>query len=431
MNTLDLKKIALTEALYGKKSSEGIAPLFDDSRAKYLQVQTSPLKEYVQDVNRFLFSGGISINGYMDLPSNHPSIGWVNRFISKEINPYLTSIWETLAITGEVVAVLKFNQRNKPIIEWFDIREYELEYEGDVLTEVEIKTTVVKNTQKYVYKYKVDAFGYYEYPLVEVREATYFEWDKAVQFVPHGYGFTPVQVLKLNPSIHTKRGKSEFNLSALGLAKTITFLEYGLDENVEFLGNPLIDSPDPKATLKALNKKSQVLQKLPADEGGGHSLLQPQPLTPTELDYLKFKKSEFRRLMGITNTTETQLNDPSGAALRLMNDGLISKAQTKWTEIVESDGLEDLITKFARMASSLGIFSLGSLQTQEDCIYTLQRSQPLFTLNDNEKVSALNVAQMLVDLGVDRIYALKETLYSHLTLEEIQSKLRVNLEDVL
>ena len=419
---------SLIESLYGERSSKQIKDLYDPSRGLYLPVQSSPFKEYVQDVNRFLFSGGIGISSYSSLPDKHTAISEINSLLNNQISPYLESIWENLAITGEIAALVRFNYAKKPTIEYFDKREFTVTYNklGNI-EEISIKTQVIIDNEKYVYKVKADSSAYYDYPLVKVGNSYNYDWDKSVTITEHNYGETPVAVIKVNPSINSKRGQSEFNLSSINLAVSIVFMEYSLDENVEFLGHPLLDSPDPRATIEALNNKIQVLQKLPADEGGGHSLIQPAPLTETELKYLEYKKASFKRVMGITNTHEAQLNDVSGAALRIMNDGLISKAQTKWSQIVEG-GLEPLLNLVARMGHTLNLYNLASLYSTP--IFKVARKQPYFSVTEQEKLQSLEVANRLIEMGVDRVHALKETYYTHLTMQEIESMLRVNLEDI-
>jgi len=415
------------EALYGLRESKEASCLYDPSRGQYLPVQSSPLREYVQDVNRFLFAGGVSLANHT-LPDSHPSNALIDQLVKVGINPYLDNLWELCAITGEILALVRFNYKNLPSLEYFDRREFTPTYDkAGKLTEVSIYTSITIDGIRYIYKVKADKSHYYEYPLVKEQYAKNYQWDSNVTLVEHNYGEVPAQVIKLNPSINSKRGKPEFNTASVNLAASIVFMEYGLDENVEFLGNPLIDSPDPRETIKALNQKKQVLQKLPSDEGGGHEILQPAPLTQHELEYLKYKKEAFKRLHGITNTQETRLNDASGIALRIMNDGLISKAQSKWSQIVEA-GLNPLLDLVCRLGQAQGLYNLGSFFPK--CGFYLVRKEPYFAQTEGEKIQSLEVTNRLIEMGVDRAEALKETFYTHLTLEEINAKLRVNLEDI-
>jgi hypothetical protein len=419
------KAIALTQYLYGSSQVTRISEMWDARRETYLPVQSSPLKEYVHDVNRFLFSGGININ-INELPENHYAHEFINYVANKYIHPNLFPIWELLALTGELLTVVRI-KNGKPSFEFFDPREYSLVTVNNKVTQVKIRTIVELEGKRYIYRFEVTPFNYVEYPLVlEEKEANY-EWDKVAEFVNHGFKRIPINLIGLNKNLTNKRGNPEFNWGSLMLAKSIATIEYGLDENVYFFGNPLIDSPDPDKTTKDLNAKKQVLQKLPPDEGGGHELLQPQALSETELNYLKIKKESFKRSMGITNTQETQLNDASGVALRIMNDGLISKAQSKWEEIV-TYGLEDLLDLVLQLAQDLGILSLGV--HSDKSLITIARSEPYFIRTEDEKLKSLDVAERLIELGIDRAIALQETYYSHKSIQEIELLFRPNLEDV-
>ena len=157
------------------------------------------------------------------------------------------------------------------------------------------------------------------------------------------------------------------------------------------------------------------------------SFYNPRALHPDQLEYLKYKKESFKRSMGITNTQETRLNDASGVALRIMNDGLISKAQEKWTDIV-SGGLVPLFNQILRALQDYGTVGLGSFYGEENVVIT--RIEPFFARTEQEKIQSLTVAERLIELGVDRAQALKETFFTQLSIDEINKMLRPNLEDM-
>lgn len=423
---MDSKQIALAQYLYGGGESTRLSHMWDARRGVYLPVMSSPLSEYVNDVNRFLFSGGVSIN-LEGLPKEHYSHELVETVSNKYIQPNLFPIWETLALTGEILVVIR-EKEGKFNFEFFDAREYSLVIVDKKITSVNVKTIVKLEGKRYIYKFEISAFNFVEYPLVLEEKETSFDWASSATYENHGFNMLPAKVIGINKTLTNSRGNPEFNWASLKLAKSIVTMEYGLDENIYFFGNPLIDSPDPDKTTQDLNDKKQVLQKMPPDEGGGHQLLQPVPLTEAELNYLKIKKESFKRFMGITNTQETKFADPSGVALRIMNDGLISRAQEKWTEIV-SYGLEDLLDLVLYLAESKGIISLGSLSNKP--IVRMFRAEPYFIKTEAEKLQSLDVAERLIELGITREQALQETYYTNRTLEEIRLMLRPNLEDVL
>lgn len=418
-------QIKLISYLYGETEKTNSIEMWDSRRKRYLPVQSSVFKEYVYDVNRFLFSGGISIQ-LNELPDEHPGHVFVEKIANKYIHPNLFSFWETLATKGECIAVIRGDR--DLTLEFFDRREYEVSLTNGKVTEARIKTLVEIDGKIYVYKFNVDSTFYTEYPLVLEEKESNYDWEKNKTQTPHNYNRCPVQLIGINKTLTSKRGCPEFNWTSINIAASIAKIEYGLDENVYFFGHPLIDSPDPDRTVEDLDNKRQVLQKLPPDEGGEHKLLQPQSLTNEELEWVKIKKESFKRAMGITNTQETRMNDPSGSALRIMADGLISKAQAKWEEIV-TYGLEDLIDLCLHIGHDLGLYGLGPLFNKSIC--HIVRSEPYFAKTDQEKIQSLEVVSRLVELGLDRARALQDQFYQDKTLEEIEELLRHNLEDVL
>lgn len=418
---MDLKRIEKTEVLYGLRLNQAVNDLWDPVRKVTIPVQSSPLSEYVNDVNRFLFSGGITLDS--DLPSDHPAQLLAEKFSAKCIKPYLNSIWESVAIAGELLAVIRISS-GQYSLEWFDPREYTLKWEKGELEKISVKTRVEIDGTIYIYRFDIDSRQFWEYPLVKEPEAGYYDWEKNKTITDHGLGRLPAHLIKVNPSIKTRRGCSEFPLAALNLSQSICTIEYGLDENLYFFGNPFFDSPDPRATIKDLNEKRQVLQKLPNDEGGGHTLLQPQTLSGDELAYLQFKKESFKRLMGITNTQETRLTDASGVALRIMNDGLISKAQVKWVEVVD-DGLEGLTRLFMNCAHQAGLVVMPLV----DPNFSYHRSEPFFIQTEAERLQSLDVAERLFDMGLDRAIALQLTVFPHLGIGQIEEMFSNRVEE--
>jgi hypothetical protein len=80
------------------------------------------------------------------------------------------------------------------------------------------------------------------------------------------------------------------------------------------------------------------------------------------------------------------------------------------------------------MGHTLNLYNLASLYSTP--IFKISRKQPYFSVTEQEKLQSLEVANRLIEMGVDRVHALKETYYTHLTMQEIESMLRVNLEDI-
>ena len=412
--------------LYGASTGCSENPCYDSARRKTLPVQSSPLREYVNDVNRFLFSGGISITAE-GLPSNHSAHEYLkkhNEYLSK----FLFNIWETLATTGDLLIVLNKTLEDRVGFEFFEYDEFKPVYQHGELISASIRTTVMVDGKEFVYRRVIDGETYKEYPLVLTSRERYHDWEKSYDEVPHGFEEIPAIHIKVNPSFNSNRGYPEFNISSVNQAASIVRIEYGLDENIEFFGNPLIDSPDPDATIEALNNKIQVLQKQPNEDGGGHTLLQPNPLSSEEIEYLKYKKEAFNKSLGISNPFETDSKDSSasGRALIIRNDAIISRAQTKWQEIVD-DGLAILFEKLLRISGKLNHIFLGSFDQK----VKISRNLSYFTPTQEEQLKELDIAERLVDLGVKPDVSLQLTFFKSKTLEEINQLLRPNREDVL
>jgi hypothetical protein len=414
----------LIKYLYGIDSSCKHSAVFDSRRNKILPVNSSPIKEYINDVNRFLFAGGINVDLDKSLQDSPHQLLIEESLRVNKFNSILESLWKYLAITGEVLILVRFKD-GLPYFEYFEKENFKPTYVGNELTEVLIKELIEIDEELYEYRLKINRQFYVEYPLVLADQADRYDWDANQELIDHPYGVTPGVIIQNTKDIkNSLRSTSEFSYSDIRLAISIITMEYGLDENVYFFGNPLIDSPDPERTIKALNNLSQVLEKLPNEDGGGHTLLQPQPLTSTELDYLKYKKESFRRNLGVTSPYETKLTDVSGVALRIMNDGLISRAQSKWQTIVE-DGFSSLFQLILTMASRLNLVSdLGKVD------FSINRIKPYFEQTSKEKIESLEVARQLIELGIDRSEALRETYYTNLSLEEIEEKLRPTMDDL-
>lgn len=418
--------INVTEYFYGDTESCNSILAYDGVRQKHLPVSSSPIKEYIHDVNRFLFSGGITPN-FINLPEDHYGIKVINGLVKKYFTNQLFSLWKTVSITGEVLVTFEI-KNGEVFLEFFDPREYEpLFHKDGSLKEAHISTKVKIMGETYVYKFSLIEGAKIEYPLVLVKDSKSYNWEENKTITELPTKKVQAYLIKTNHDLTKNRGNSDFNISSLNLSFSITRMEYGLDENEYFFGNPLIDSPDSGDTIKRLNKKIQVLNKLPNDEGGGHDLLQPKGLSADQIAYLQHKKEAFKRAMGITNTQEVRLNDASGIALRMMNDGLISKAQEKWTDIVVG-GLVPLFNQILQGLQEYGIVGLGSFYRKDNVF--ISRKEPYFNKTENEKLLSLSIAERLIEMGVNRVHALKETYYTHKSIEEIESMLRPNLEDI-
>ena len=200
-------------------------------------------------------------------------------------------------------------------------------------------------------------------------------------------------------------------------------------ENIHLFGNPMLVSPDPEDTLKRLKARVQVLQKEPNEDGGTVDVLQYNAIEPEHLDLIALLETSFNKLMGIKSGTEVKSADVSSLTLRIMNSATISKAESKWQTYVE-DGLEPMFETILKMAAIDGILLIVNINDEESYCIEITRKMPYFVESPSEVSQQLAVAQQLVDLGVDRVEALKSTIWPGLTYGQIEEKLRPNLEDI-
>jgi hypothetical protein len=201
-------------------------------------------------------------------------------------------------------------------------------------------------------------------------------------------------------------------------------------ENIHLFGSPLLASPDADDTLARIRKRVQVLQKESGETGGQIDVLNFDAIQGTHLEAIELLKSNFNSFMGIKISDSGTRADVSSLTLRILNAATISKAESRWQNYVE-DGLKPLFETALRMAAVDGMLAIVNLGKPETYAVTVTRKRPYFVESPLEQMQLLDVAQRLVDLGVDRVYALRETYWPNLTEDQIREKLRINLEDVI
>ncbi len=424
----DLKLIELAKYLIGltAKSNHGI--VWDYNRKSCFPVVVSPMAEYLHEINRFMFDGGLNVD-VDQADEKDPRQKFLETIVDKnKLQSSLESIWETGAITGELLVVLRLTSQGYYSFEWFDSTEFEAYYEESDLSIVEIKARRNIDDKVYIYRMEFTPEAYIEYPLVEERYERTFNWEAAANPVLHNYKMVPGQVIRNKVSINKSCGIPEFNFAACRMAAATMMTTFDSVENIHFFGSPLLASPDPDDTLTRLKKKIQVLSKESGEQGGQVDVLNFDAIQDTHLEIIDKLKANFNSFMGIKVGDSGIKADVSSLTLRILNAATISKAESRWQNYVE-DGLTPVFEKCLQMAAVDGMLAMVNLAKPETYKVVITRKKPYFVESPVEKTQLLDVAQRLVDLGVDRVVALKETIWPNLTEDQIREKLRINLED--
>lgn len=430
---LDPKKIDLIYYLTGD-IKETVAEAFSHGQEKILPL-CDPIGSYLNEVNRFLFAGGIGVD-VVGAVTDDPRQIYINKILAtSQLNATLAEIWRHGAITGEMLCCPRLSELGYHVIDWYPATEFEPEYEGDRLYEIEIKAIRYKEVEgtdriePHRYKKKIYMDRFVEYPLVPLDKEHKFDWDAEAIETPHNYRELPAVVIKNRIALNQTRGEGEFNYAAVKIASSAAMLTFDAVENVHFFGAPTFDSPDPSDTLKRLQARSRVLQKLSADDGGGHTVLAPPSISSQHLEFMERINANFREHMGIRNGDDSMAKDLSSLALKLLNATTISKAESKWLNYVDA-GVTPLLQLILRMAAVDGILSAVSPINPETYQLFTYRKTPYFSLSPTEMLQMAQVAMAHIDMGVDRVQALHEFIFPDLPIEEIANKLRPNLEDL-
>lgn len=421
---MDSKLIQLLWYMVGEHYKTNHAIAWDFTRKCATPIVASPISSYLNEVNRFLFSGGLNIDLQYALGED-PRQAYLNSIISQNnFQSILESIWYTGAITGELLCYI----RRKDSIykfDWFDSTEFKT-----VDNHIKVETIRLINGKEYVYKLDIYDDQIVEYKLIEKRLVIgNFDWSKYATSFPHSYEFKPCVVIKNSNSINSERGVGEFNFGAAKLNAAIMMATFNGLENIHFFGSPVLASPDPEDTLERIKKRIQVYQKEPNEDGGSVDVLDFKSIKREHLEFINKLEDNFNSMMGIKVNKEVSSSDVSSLALRILNGSTISKAETKWETYV-IDGFIPLFQKVLLMAGVDGILSQVSKNNLDSYKIFITRKRPYFDIAPQEKIQLLQVATQLVELGVDRAMALKDTIWPNLSIEEIEEKLRLNLEDI-
>jgi hypothetical protein len=410
--------IEITRYLIGDSKQIINDRLWNKSARKTYPAISPLLSTYLKEVNRFLFSGGITFdiqNGLEDDPRQT----YINSLIKYwKLAPKLESIWVSGATYGDLGVVIK-PQGNLFKLEWFPSTQVSIKEDKIiVLSPREIKG------KQYVYRLDITDQEYIEYPLVPASMQNNFDWASAASGTPHGYGEKPFVLLKNKEDVFSDRGIPEFDCSALDLAISHLMVLYDGIENVHYFGHPWFASPDPDDTLARLQKRIQVLQKDPAEDGGSPEILEANSITDEHLSLMDRLESYFRSYTGLSSAYHELPAQISNVALKTLNSATIDLAETRWLNYVD-EGLIPVLTKCLKFSG----LPLVRVDNPETYMISAHRNKPYFAESVADRVQQLTIAEALVNIGMDRAHALRETFYPNLTTEQIREKLNPNLGD--
>lgn len=411
-----LKQLELINYLVGEASSSTHSMI--KTGDKCYPTKSSLLKVYLNEVYRFLFAGGINVD-VEDAEENDPRQEFIKDFISyNKLQLQLQSIWETGSTTGELLCVpYPYPTKQRYILEYFDKTEFEPTYEAGDITKIEVFAKRNIEGESHYYKLEIDSEFYYTYPLVKAKDVINFDWKKVLTKVPHEYNQVPAVVIKNKFDIKSKRGKTDFDLTALKIACAHLIGTFDADENLHFFGSPLFAAADPKTVLALMKKRIQVLPKEAPEDGGAPESISFNALSPEHLKIIEQHEKTFKQHMGIKSEEQQSSGDMSSLSLRIVNAASINTATTKWQNYVE-DGLISLFQLAVSMAQIDRVI-LGSQDTE----ITVVRKVDYFPPSVQETNLLLGVAEKLVYLGMDRSEALQMTYLKTYTKEQIDDML--------
>ena len=374
----------------------------------------APFSEYLQEVHRFLFGGGVRFDVVDAGPDDDRQMVLNAIAAGNSLDPMLQTIWEQAAITGKVL-ILWLPSRGPKLYQLKVFNGYEFKSIPGV--EGGYEMSYVGTDGLWHFK-EVDRLSYREY---EPSEQWKDDWGLPVVEYEHGYPFTPAQVL-LNKAEDPKGlvSGSDFDQTAidLGIEYALQFLDAA--SNAHFFGRPIVVSPDPRETLQALRRRSGVLQ-------GSNMKTDQQPLEVLEPASMPSNHRELRRdlkenlynHLGISVVPDDIPAQTSSVTLKMLYSETIGKAEAKMSTLGE--GLRKMLEGLLYSAAFDGV--LGNVFYDPGSpLVTIGRQHPYFTPSPQEKLALAGLVESLIATGVKPEFALQE-YYPGLTQEQLQERL--------
>jgi len=366
-------------------------------------LQVNPFKYYLGQINRFLFSGGLSISTKNEAQTEFLNDFWLSNHFPALLENYL----ERAAVTGELLILPRYKD-GKYSVNFYESLEYTV-----VNDRLSIITTKTKGSEKFFYRFDIDKENYYHYELFNVKTHTKPDW-KVIKTEPHFYAENPWIIVKNKYCLKNEKGKSDFDNAAISMCCQL-LLQYGAaSENFYFFGQPIFVSADPRDTLKRIKQRVNVFQKMPNEDGGGVEILSRSGMPKEQSVYIKELANNLYKHLGVS--VQSDINgktDLSYIALKMLNEDTISTAETKWVSLVVN-GLQPLLELISRLGSVDKVW-VGVQEKVE-----LKRIKPYFSLSAKEQLDLLTISERLIEAGIDPVEAFKFGIFSHLDKEKIE-----------
>lgn len=419
-NHNDISKTLFIEYLAGLDIPEDLTLSYDNS-SKHKKKLANPIKEYWQQVNQFLFSGGVNID-VANAQLDDPRQAFLDEVVTyNKLKNHLYSSFKNLSIHGEILVTISLTENNKYILSFYNKDEFEFEYEDGELEEVEIYTKRKKDGKLYIFKQEFYKDKIKEYPLVPVNKAADYDWEANATEKPNNYNDIPCVIIQNSLELNSERGEGDFDSSSIDMACSILLSTFDALENNHYMGDPLLQSPDPETTIDELNRKAKVLTKFDSEDGGDIKPISVNPISEQSLKLIEKLEINFKKAMGIRYSDDEPSTETSSVTLKILNSATINKAAEKWEYLVEQ-GFVPLLEKVLRY-SYIDKNLLGfNPEDPEDYKVTFSRLKAFFPESSAEKLTKLSIVEALKEIGINPIEALKE-YYPEKTSEEINELL--------
>ncbi|HEY9886171.1 MAG TPA: hypothetical protein V6C96_02810, partial [Vampirovibrionales bacterium] len=346
----------------------------------------NPIKEYWQQVNRFLFSGGVHID-VSNAEKDDPRQDFLDNVITyTKLKDYLYSCFKELSVYGELLVTINLTEENKYVFSYFTKNEFEYNYSSGELKEVSIYAKRKQGKKYYVFKQKFTPETITNYPLVELKSADTYDWEKHKKEAKNNYKECPCILIQNNLGILNDRGEGDFDDHVIGIVEAIFMLLLDGCENIHFMGDPLLLSPEPDITSKEMQNKEKVITKFEKEDGGKVEALTLNPISAQSLEYLSNLEVLFKKALGIRYTESDNTKETSSVTLKILNSLTINKAQEKWDYII-NQGFIEVLQKTLKYSYIDGNLKGYSSEDPEDYKVTITRIKPFFPESYQEKLT--------------------------------------------
>lgn len=433
-NSKYLKHLQLVEYLIGFDVNPTDRLILDSGNSAPRLV--SPLKSYLEKVNRFLFGGGLVLDLLGAKSDDARQIWLTNQVKQMGLNNLANLAWRRGATTGEVAIV--FTQATSENgeasmyfnIDLFDYPEFtpERDHNGQLLA-INVLASRFINGEEMVFKARYAKDGYTFWEPIPVDKASNKNWLSSGKFTPHNYRRVPGVIIRNKLEDPKSRGLSDFDKPACDMAIELILQEINSCENHWFFGHPFISSDDPDNVLEAIRMRSQVLQAGSKEDGGHPVILNPPTMPESHEMLINRLQRNLAEHLGVSSVIDQTPNEMSSLTLRLLNASTISLAETKWANYVV-EGLEPLFGAMLIAAGAEGVLSGVWANDPSTYEVKISRAQPYFPVAPSEKQALLSVAEQLVSLGVKREVALAREYFTDLTIEQVGEMLDANFVEI-